>query len=137
MSAPATLAAVPVPDPDSAGWWEALSHGALSMCRCTECHRFMQVPQERCRLCAGPTTFEQVSGTGTIFSFIVVRHQSIPSLTPPYVVALVELDEQPGLRLSGIVEADPLDLAIGERVRAVIRPIGESSFAAPSFEVVP
>ncbi len=131
------LPPIPVPDPESAGYWESLSTGVFALSRCTECHRWMQVPQEHCRWCGATTSFEEVSGRGTVFSFIVVRHQSIPSLTPPYVVGMIEFDEQPGLRLTGIIEADPDAVAIGQKVQAIIRPIGESGFSAPSFELVP
>lgn len=135
MSDAAALAPVPVPDPDTAGYWESLAAGVFAVCRCTDCRRWMHPPQETCRYCGAATAFEPVSGRGTVFSFVVVRHQSIPGHVPPYVVAVVELDEQPGLRLSGVVEAEPDEVAIGVPVRAVIREIGESGFRAPAFEV--
>jgi uncharacterized OB-fold protein len=41
-------------------------------------------------------------------------------MPPPYVIALVELDEQPALRLmTNIVNCEPADVAIGARVRVV------------------
>ncbi|MEY2569675.1 MAG: hypothetical protein QOE63_25, partial [Acidimicrobiaceae bacterium] len=46
------------------------------------------------------------------------------------------LDEQAGLRLTGIVRAEPGSVAIGAAVRARIEPIGDSEFSAPSFDVV-
>lgn len=131
----ATLPPVPVPDPVSAGYWESLAGGVFAICRCGDCRRWMHPPQETCRYCGGLTAFEAVTGVGTVFSFIVVRHQSIPGHVPPYVVAIVELDEQPGLRLTALVEAEPSDVAIGAPVRAVIREIGTSGFHAPSFEL--
>lgn len=127
---------VPVPDPDSAGYWEALAGGVFAVCRCTDCRRWMHPPQETCRFCGAATAFEPVSGRGTVFSFVVVRHQSIPGLVPPYVVAVVELDEQPGVRLSAVVEAEPHEVAIGMPVQAVIREIGTSGFHAPAFQLV-
>ena len=58
--------------------------------------------------------FEEVSGDGTIFSYIVVRQALVPGRVPPYVVGLVELVEQPGLRINAVIDADPADVRIGQ-----------------------
>lgn len=128
MSDPRQLPPVPVADPESASFWAALSDGRLDMCRCTEseCRRWLQPPLERCRWCAGPTAFEPVTGRGTVFSYIVVRHQAIPGFVPPYVVAMVQLDEQRDLRLTGVLDLDVERVTIGMAVRAHIREIGTS-----------
>jgi len=126
---------VPVPDPDTVGFWDALRDGRFVMDRCTECRAWQHPPQEACRRCGGPTTFEAVNGTGTIFSFIVVRQQTVPGHEAPYVIGLVELDEQPGLRLTARVDADPADVTIGARVQARLVEIGDSGFRAPEFEL--
>ena len=130
------LPPVPVVDTDSAGYWQALERGVFAICRCSACRLWMHPPLERCRRCGAETAFEGVSGRGTVFTYIVVRHPSVPGFVPPYVVALVELDEQPGLRLSAIVQADPAKVTIGAPVRAVIREIGRSGFSSPVFELV-
>ena len=41
----------------------------------------------------------RVSGRGRVYSFTINRQQWAPSLEVPYVIAIVELEEQPGLRL--------------------------------------
>jgi uncharacterized OB-fold protein len=133
VAAALLLPPVPVPDADSAGWWEALAGGTLAICRCRGCRRWLHPPLEACRHCGAPTALEPVSGRGTIFSFIVVRHQAVPGHTPPYVVAIVDLDEQRGLRLTGRVDADPARVTIGAAVRAEIRAIGDSGFSGPTF----
>jgi uncharacterized protein len=70
---------------------------------------------------------ESVAGTGTVYSFTVNRYQWSPSLEPPYVIAEVELDEQPGLRLLtsivGIAGGD--EVTIGMPVRVRFEPAGE------------
>lgn len=129
------LRPVPVPDPDSIGYWEALSRGTLAVCRCNACRTWMHPPQETCRSCGAATTFEPVSGRGTIFSFIVVRHQSIPGLVPPYVVGVIEMEEQPEVRLTGIIEAAPAEVAIGQPVRAVISPPSATGLSQPTWEL--
>ena len=50
----------------------------------------------------------------------------------PYVVAIVELDEQPGFRIPGrIVDVDPDDVQIGMRVQARIVPLSGGDFRVP------
>jgi len=120
------LPPVPRPDVESQGFWDALAADRLDMCRCTECRQYLQPPLEHCRHCAAPTRFETVSGRGSVFSYIVVRHPAVPGHLPPYVIALVELDEQAGLRLTGILDLDPSQVQIGMPVAADIRAVGES-----------
>lgn len=109
----------PLIDADSAGFWEATRDGRIALCRCTGCGTWLARPLERCSRCGGPTSFAQVAGSGTIYSYVVVHHPSVPAFAHmvPYVIALVELDEGP--RLPGILlgEAGP-GVAIGQRVRA-------------------
>ena len=63
-----------------------------------------------------------VSGLGSVYSFAVVRQAFDPAFLAdvPYVVALVELDEQPGLGLmTNIVNCSAEAVKIGMRVRVV------------------
>jgi len=128
---------IPVPDADSEGYWAAARAGTLAICRCVECKTWMVPPLERCRYCNGRTAFEEVSGRGVIFSYIVVRHQAVPGHQVPYVVGIVELTEQAGLRLSGVIQADPAAVSIGAPVRATMVDVGTSGFRAPEFLLVP
>jgi uncharacterized OB-fold protein len=110
----------PKPDEDSAEFWRATAEGHLSISRCQKCRRWLQPPLERCPTCWGETAFEKVVGTGEIYSFIVVHQPAIPGYRDklPYVVALVELDEQKGLRLPGrIIGIEHGDVRVGQRVQ--------------------
>ena len=127
---------VPVIDPDSAGYWESLKHGTLAVCRCTACRAYMHPPLEVCRHCAAPTVVEPVSGRGSVFSFIVVQRAMIPGFPTPYVIALIELAEQKGLRMSGILNSDPSEVSIGMPVQVSVGEIGQSGILGPSFESV-
>ncbi|MBX5487346.1 hypothetical protein MHAS_03058 [Mycolicibacterium hassiacum DSM 44199] len=122
---------VPVPDPDTAPFWEGLRNGKLMLCRCDDTGRWIHPPLERSRFTGGPVHFEEVSGNGSIFSFIVVRQALVPGRTPPYVIGLVELDEQPGLRINAVIDADPAAVRIGARVRLRIAELG--GFRIPEF----
>ena len=86
------------------------------LCRCDDTGKWIHPPLERSRFTGGPVHFEEVSGEGTVFSYIVVRQALVPGRMPPYVVALIELDEQPGLRINAVIDCDPADVRIGQRV---------------------
>jgi uncharacterized OB-fold protein len=56
---------------------------------------------------------EEVSGRATLHSYTVNHQQWIPD-SEPYVIGLVEIDEQPGLRLTtNVVGCEPEDVEIG------------------------
>jgi uncharacterized OB-fold protein len=77
--------------------------------------------------------FEPVRGDATVYSFIVVRHPAVPGRELPYVVGLVELPEQRGLRMTAIVDADPHTVTIGMPVHARMVRVGDSDEWAPEF----
>lgn len=135
----AALPPQPVPDFDTKGFWEATASGKLAICRCQECRRWMHPPLERCRLCGEATRFEQVSGDGTICSFTVVRHPAVPGYLEdlPYVVAMVELVEQEGLLLpTRLLNAEPGETRIGQRVAVEITDLPGGDFRVPTFRIV-
>ena len=133
MTSPQLLQPIPVPDPDTAPYWEGLKNGKLMLCRCDDTGKWIHPPLERSRFTGGPVHFEEVGGAGTIFTFIVVRQALVPGRMPPYVVGLIELDEQPGLRINAVIDADPADVRIGQRVELMIVELGESGYYIPEF----
>lgn len=125
----------PFPDVDSAGFWQATARDELAINRCQHCHTWLHPPLERCRVCAGPTDFEPVSGAGRIHSFIVTHRASVPGQGPgPHVIVLVDLDDAPGIRLTGtLAGADPAKVAVGAPVQARIVDVPGGYFRAPEF----
>lgn len=104
---------IPVPEPDevTAFYWDAAREGRLELQKCKACDLYQYPPDVACVHCQGtdlvPTA---VSGRGTLYSYTTVDRAFHAGFADklPYVLALVELDEQPGLRLlTNIVEADP------------------------------
>jgi hypothetical protein len=60
---------------------------------------------------------EATSGRATVHTFTVNHQAWYPGLEPPYVVAIVDLAEQAGLRLTtGIVDIPVDDVEIGLKV---------------------
>ena len=60
----------------------------------------------------------EVSGTGTVYTYTVVRHATHAALADhiPYVIAIVELTEGPRI-VTGITGCDPSDVKAGMEVR--------------------
>jgi uncharacterized OB-fold protein len=57
---------------------------------------------------------EAVSGRGTVAAFTVNHQPWIPGMDVPYVIALVEIEEQPSLRVqTNIIGCAPDEVRIG------------------------
>ena len=93
---------LPAPDDVSGSFWSAAAEHRLVVQRCRSCSQLQYPPDVCCTRCQGQE-FEpgEVTGRGVIYSYAVVDrplHAGFLNALP-YVVVLVELDEQPGLRL--------------------------------------
>jgi hypothetical protein len=126
----------PTPTPDSEGFWRHTEQGELAMCWCPGCSRYQHPPVERCRFCATATEFRPVSGRGHLYSYIVVHRAIAPGYQhrPGHVIGLVELDDQPGLRLSTqLIDLEPEDVKIGMSLEARIVPLPGGPLSVPMF----
>ena len=115
----------PVLNARSTPFWTGGANGELLIARCQTCGWWLHPPLPVCRRCRGRDIRpEAVSGLGSVWSFTVSRYQWSPALEPPYVIAEVELAEQPGLRLlTSIVDAD---VTIGLPVRVQFERAGDA-----------
>jgi uncharacterized OB-fold protein len=130
---------VPAPDDVTRFHWEATRARRLVMQHCPSCER-LQYPPEVC--CVRCRTREldrvEVSGRGTIFSFAVVDRPFHVGFVDsvPYVVVIVELDEQAGLlTVANLVGAAPeTSIECGMRVAVVFEE--RAGFMLPQFELL-
>lgn len=121
----------PTPQPDAvtAFYWQGAADGELLVLRCAACGYLSHPPDVACARC-GALALDPaaISGLGSVYSFTIVRQAFDPAFLPevPYVVALVELDEQPGLRvLANIVDVVYDAVEIGMRVEATFEDRGD------------
>jgi uncharacterized protein len=123
--------------PENRDFWTGGGDGALHLARCRRCATFLHPPAPVCWSCYSQDIgTAAVSGLGTVYSF-TVNHQSWDRGTSEsvYAIAVVELDEQSGLRmLSNVVGCAPEMLHIGARVRVAFRREGE--IFIPVFELI-
>jgi hypothetical protein len=134
----------PLPDlswEPTAEFWTGAARDELRIPRCDACGRLCWYPEGECRTCDGKSfTWETMSGSGTLFSWVVVTHAFLPQFADltPFVPALVALDEDPGVRIpTRMVDCDPDALEFEMPVRVVFRPLTftdvEGSVPAPLF----
>lgn len=108
----------PVPDladPDFAPFWAACREERLVV-RCCGRGHLSWPPRPACPRCQDTTLrWQTVDGAGWLYSWTVVHRTPLPAFRPltPYVVGVIELTGQPGLRLLGRCLDDPGRLRIG------------------------
>lgn len=102
-------------------FWRSGADGVLRFQRCSACGWWIHPPKPRCPVCTSPEVgYEPVSGTGEVWSYTINRQAWTPELEVPYALAIVELPEQEGLRLTTRLVDVPLDeVRIGLAVRVV------------------
>jgi hypothetical protein len=119
---------VPAVNAESNGWWEAAAHHRLVVQRCADCGQTRHPPGPICPRCRSTeAVWSELPGTGTVFTYTVVRQAFIPSLADhiPYVVVAVELDGADGARfVSNLIDIDPADVSIGMDVEVVWEDMG-------------
>ena len=117
---------LPLPDPETAFFWEATARRQLEILRCQTCKTWVHYPKPSCWNCSsGDLKPERVSGRGTVYSY-TVTHQDVPGYTAPFAVVIVELEEQAGLRMvSYVVDVPPEDVRIGMPVEVTFQPVAE------------
>ena len=112
---------LPRVDDTNRHFWTGGERGELCFLRCTPCGHYIHPPAPICPACLSRDVAPAVvSGRGTVAS-VTVNHQVWnPTMPVPYVIALVEIDEQPSVRLmTNVVGCEPDDVRIGMPVKAV------------------
>jgi uncharacterized protein len=120
---------IPVKEPETAFYWEGLVARELRILRCQHCRRLVHYPLACCPSCQSfELVPEALSGDGFLYSFTDVHVRFVDGIEPPYVVGLVELVEQSGLRvLTNIVDVDINEITIGMKLRPLFVDIAPGS----------
>ena len=129
---------VPVPDEGSGPFWEAASRHVLTLARCSRCRAFTHPPDVVCPNCGSSEpdfAFVEVSGSGTVRSWTVMRQSFLPGFDEdvPFVLVDVELGAPAGIRLVGrLLDGPDVPLQAGDRVRLDFEDIA-SGVSVPAF----
>ena len=102
-------------------FWQSGKDGVLRISQCRSCNYFLHPAGPICPKChsseVSPTA---VSGQAVVATFTINRQVWHPGLENPYIVAIVELVEQNGLRLTtNIVNCDIDAVYIGMSVKVL------------------
>ena len=106
---------------DNEFFWISGADGRLRFLRCGSCGYWIHPPGPICPVCHSKDVApEAVAGTATLHTHTVNRQAWLPGFDPPYVVAIVDLTEQDGLRLTtNLVNCALDEVRIGMALRVV------------------
>ena len=130
------LEGLPLPDLDripdyEQGFWQGSRSGELRIQRCSDCGLFRHLPMPMCPQCSSLNySWTRVSGRGSVYSFVIVRHPVHPAIAEreqvPYNVCMIELEEQEGLRIcSNVLHVAPEDIYVGMPVQVAFFPAAD------------
>jgi hypothetical protein len=128
-------------DPTTQPFWDAAKEDRLVVPRCTHCGTFRLPPSPYCFSCQQQgVEWEELPGTGRIFTFTIVRHPLHPDLAEvcPYASGAVELDGTQGAgarMLVNIIDCDPDELKIGDAVEIVWEHVNDE-MSTPRFRPI-
>lgn len=102
-------------------FWQSGKDGCLRFTQCKNCEHYIHPSAPICPKCRSRDVAPAaVSGSGEVATFTINRQAWQAGLEHPFVVALVELVEQPGLRLTtNIVNCQVDEVHIGMSVRVL------------------
>lgn len=115
------LLPLPQPSIETQPFWAAVQERKLLMPRCDACGTVAFPPTVACRTCSATAfTWTEMSGNGTIYSFVVYHRVYHPAFAEkvPYVVAVIDLDEGPRI-ISNVVDVPIPEVTCDMPVRVV------------------
>ena len=135
MSEKKPFRVLPQLTPENEHYWRGGARGELCFLRCAACAQLVHPPSPVCPQCLSRELAPAaVSGRATLLTYTVNHHPWIPGFDPPYVIAIVEIEEQRGLRLTtNLVGCAESEIAIGMALRARFEDLGDGVFL-PLFE---
>jgi acetyl-CoA acetyltransferase/uncharacterized OB-fold protein len=120
---PVVTAARPLPQPTlaSRAFWTEGGEGRLGIAHCEQCDGWLHPPLPMCPYCRSrDVAIRHPSGRAIVIGFTVNRQPWLADFPPPYVVAVVALEEDPRARLTtNIVNCDPDAVSVGMAVRVL------------------
>jgi uncharacterized OB-fold protein len=124
---------VPQPTPETQPFWDGTLAGELRLQRCDQCSHVYFPPRPFCPRCAArKVSWFKASGKAKLFSY-VIHHRAAPGFTPPYSIAVVELEEGPRMMTNIIgCPQTPEALQLDMPVEVTFEKISEK-IALPQF----
>ena len=128
---------LPQVTPENEHYWKGGARGELVFLRCGECRHYVHPPSPICPECLSKRLAPApVSGRARLLTWTENHHPWIPGFEPPYLIAIVEIEEQRGLRITtNLVNCTPEELRMELPVRVLFEERDDGIFL-PLFEPV-
>ncbi|MCW2623236.1 MAG: hypothetical protein JWL64_2838 [Frankiales bacterium] len=138
MTEPVVAPIVPAYSLASAPFWGGGADGELRIEHCTSCAGYFHPPGPMCPHChSTEVELAVVSGRATVAAVTVNEHPWHPAFPPPYVVAIVALEEDDRARLTTNIIGCPVeDVVIGVQVQVTFKQVSDEVWL-PLFEPIP
>src|SRR5580698_1783682 len=96
-------------------FWTGGKDGELRLPKCDSCGGFLHPSQTVCPRChEAALTWVAVSGKATVVGVTMNHQMFMPSFNPPYVIAVVIIDEAPHVRLTtNLVDVGEDEIRVG------------------------
>ena len=96
-------------------FWTSGEDGVLRFLSCSDCQNMIHPPMPICDKCLSrELEVVAVSGRATLAAVTINHQMWMPMIEPPYIIGLVEIEEQPDVRLTtNIVDCDESQVYIG------------------------
>lgn len=109
---------------ENEAFWTGGAAGKLMIASCDACGRDIHPPQLACPKCGSREVSAKPSaGRGSIHSYTINHQAWVPGLEVPYPLAIVALDDHPGVRITARVVGCALDsVKIGAAVQVEFEP---------------
>jgi len=109
---------------ENEAFWTGGASGKLMIASCDACGRSIHPPQLACPKCGSRDVSPKASaGRGVIYSYTINHQAWVPGLEVPYPLAIVALDDHPGVRITARVVGCALDsVRIGAAVQVDFEP---------------
>jgi uncharacterized OB-fold protein len=121
-----------VSDSELAPYWQGAAEGRLLVQRCAICGTKRWPPRPACADCGGlHTAWVEVPGAGRVYSWTEVHRTRLDYFRSklPYTVAIVELADDPRLRMIGLLTVETGDCPdFGMDVRADFQRISDNVY---------
>lgn len=116
---------LPQLSPENTAFWTGGEHGALMIGHCPDCDASIHPPELICPHCLSRNVApRQAKGTGTVYSYTVNHQPWTPDMEVPFIIVVVDLDGESGVRLTARLRGlEPDAVAIGLRVRVAFEPV--------------
>jgi uncharacterized protein len=131
---------IPPITPENEAYWTGGAAAELQIRRCQDCRFWVEGPSPLCPSCWGERIApEPTSGRGFVYTYTIIHNVGYEAwgagkvdIALPYVAAIVELRDQPGLRLTtNVVGCGPDEVRIGMSVRVIFE---SGEYYIPLFE---